>query len=158
MKGLIVTFQPTSMTLILGAYRGGSKLYCVSSSMQANVISGFLSLIFLLTLSQCRRDCRLSPFSPMPGEPVAIVLASDGSRAVADWQRHWFPCASCPDPDRAHSLLRCCYHARHRARREEKEGKAGGVLRARRGVFLCALSLDKRPISNPKSTTEEAVY
>lgn len=85
---------------------------------------------------------------PMPRESLAIVLASDGNRAVADWQYHWFPCASCTDPDRAHSLLLCTYHACHRARREEKEGKAGGVLRARRGFFLSGLMLDKKPMSN----------
>ncbi len=93
-------------------------------------------------------DCRLTTLFPMPGESVAIVLASDGSRAVVDWQHHWFPRASCPDPDGAQSLLRCPYHACHCARREEKEGKAGGVLRARRGFFLCALLLDKKPISS----------
>lgn len=93
-------------------------------------------------------DCRLTTLFPMPGESEAIVLASDGSRAAVDWQHHWFPCASCPDPDGAHSSLLCSYHACHRARREEKEGKARGVLRARRWFFLYALLLDQKPISS----------
>lgn len=87
--------------------------------------------------------------SPVPVVPLAIVLAPEGSRAVVDWQHHWIPLHFLYSPDRARSLLRRSYHACHAARREGKEGKAGGVLSARRGFFLFTLLLDKKPISNP---------
>ena len=118
------------------------------TNMQVNVI-------FLITFSHFPLNVISSLLArladsvfPMPGESLAIVLVHDGSRAVVDWQHYSIPCASCTDPDRAHSLLRCSYHACHHARREEKEGKAGGVLSARRGYFLYTLLLDKKPISN----------
>lgn len=94
---------------------------------------------------------------PMPGESVAIVLASDGSRAVVDWQHHWFPCASCTDPDRAHSLFHCSYHACRRARREEKEGKARGIIESKKRVFpLCSFVRQKANIQSESMIEEPA--
>lgn len=48
----------------------------------------------------------------------------------------------------AQSSLLCSYRACHRTREKEKEGEVGGVLRARRGVFLYALLLERKPISS----------
>lgn len=83
----------------------------------------------------------LNFISSVSASEIAGWLSFPDARGVCShcsrfWQHHWFLCASCTDPDRAHNLLRSSYHAWHHARRVEKDGKARGVLRTTQ-VFFC---------------------
>lgn len=104
----------------------------------------------------------LNFISSVSASEIAGWLSFPDSRGVCShcsrfWQHHWFLCASCTDPDRAHNLLRSSYHSCHHARREEKEGKARGVLRTTRGFFRHALLLEKKRANiQSELMTEEA--
>lgn len=88
------------------------------------------------------------------GYSVAIVLDSDDSRAFADWQCHWFPCASCADQ----TELTVCFAALivHVTvpGEKKKKGRLRVFLRAQGGLFFpsCSFAWHKARIKSQSMT------
>lgn len=114
------------------------------------VIFGLLSLIFLLTLSPLSVLERTAGWLSFPS---VRGVCGHCSRLWRQQSCRWWTTPLIPlcflyrrrQSSQFASLLLSCMSL---CQERRKEGEAGGVLRARRGFFLYALLLDKKPASN----------